>query len=883
MGWLRQLRAGWRVLVRREVEDQRTQTELEHYREELTQSLVARGMSFEEARRAAGAEMGSMLAAREEVRDGGWEAWMSGWMDDVRYTARRLRRSPGFTFAAVLTLGLGLGGVAAIFTVLDGVLLKGLPYANAERLIALTHTAPGIQLPVLNMSNSLYFTYREEGKSFEDLALWNGNWMTVSGRGAPTQVPTLFATYSFLDVLGVRPAIGRGFEARDGEVNGARAVILSDGYWRKEYGGAPDVLGKTILLDGASHEIIGVLPRRFEFLDERVSILVPMRPDRGRTRLVGFGERGIARLRPGVSMEKANADAARCLQMAPQKFAVNPGMPANILQIARVAPVFESLRDHQLGTVRETLWVLAGAVLLLLGLACANVSNLLLVRTESRQKEISVRRALGAGWARTARDIVVETVLLSLAGSVCAMGFGWLAIEALRRAEIANLPRIENIAMDLRSVAATVAVAIVVGVIVGLVTVWAALRRTSWEGMRPSSRKQQGLLALQMALAMVLLVACGLVMRSFVELQRVEPGLRQMEQVQVVRISLASGAGEKLLRMHQAIAAGFAGMPGVEAVAVTTNIPMEGGAANPQQAEGHPANAGASAKVRDLKRVSPGYLRSVGTRLMAGRDFEWRDLEAMAPVVMVSENMARELWGEARLALGKRIRENSAGEWKEIVGVVEDVRQNGPMREAPSIVYTMLAQRDPVGKEMGVPRNVDYLIRSPRAGSALFVEELRQTLMKVEPSVPLAKVRTLEEVYRKSMARTALTLALMGAAGAMALVLGVVGVYGVVAYAVARRRKDIGIRLALGATGASVSGLFLRDGLRTALVGAGIGLLAALAMSRLMKALLFGVGASDPITYASVAVLLVSAAALASWWPARRAAAVNPIEALRTD
>ncbi len=883
MGMLRQLRAGWRVLTRRESEDKDVSEELELYREELTKSFEERGMDAAAARRAAGVQMGSMLAAREEVRDGGWEARVSGWMDDVRYALRRLRRSPGFTVSAVLTLGLGLGAVASIFAVIDGVLLKGLPYPHADRLIALTHTAPGIQLPVVNMSFSLYFTYREDGKSFEDLAVWNGNWITLTGKGAPEQLPTLFVTHSFLNVLGVRPEMGRGFKTRDGEPNGPRTVILSDGYWRQAFGGARDVLGKTLTLDGNAHEIVGVLPPRFEFMDERISVLVPMRPNRARTQLVGFGDRGIARLRPGVSLEQANADAVRCIRIAPSKFAPNAGMPGKILEMARLAPTFETLRENQLGTVGDTLWVILGAVVVLLGLACANVSNLLLVRAESRQKEIAVRRALGAGWARTARDIVVETVLLSLVGSLCAAVFGWLAVQALRQSGISNLPRIENIAMDGRSVGVTVLAALLVGVMVGLLTVWAALRRTSWEGMRPSSRKQQGLLALQVALAMVLLVASGLVLRSYVALQRVEPGFRNAEQIQAVRISLPVGPGEKLLRMHRAIVEGFASMPGVEAVSVATSIPMEGGSANPHQVEGHPPNAGASAKIREQRWISPGYLRSLGTRLAAGRDFQWQDCEAMAPVVLVSDSMARELWGNAQGAIGKRIRENSAGAWKEIVGVVEDVRLNGPMREAPSAIYVPLAQRDGQGKDMSTPRNVDYLIRSPRAGSAAFVEDLRQTLLRVEASVPLAKLRTLDEVYRRSMARTALALALMGAAGTMALLLGVVGIYGVVAYAVARRRKDIGLRMALGASGNSVAALFLREGMKTALVGVVVGLVVALGLMRLIRAVLFGVGTADPLTYAAVALLLLGAAALASWWPARRAAAVNPIEALRVD
>ncbi len=885
MGFWRQLRAGCRVLLRRDREDRGAQEELEHFREELTHSLEAKGMPPAQARRAAGAELGSLLAAREELRDGGWEVWASGWIDDVRYAARRLRRSPGFTATAVLTLSFGLGAVATIVAVIDGVLLKPLPYANPGRLVALTHTAPGIKLARLNMSDSFYFTYREEAKVFEDLAVWNGNWSTLIEGGVARQEPTLFVSYGFLDVLGVRPAMGRSFEARDGVPNGARTLILSHGYWQKEYGGARDVLGKSLVLDGNAHEVIGVLPRRFEFLDEKFSFLVPQRPDRGRVQLVGFGDRGIARLRLGATLAEANADAARCIPMAARKFPPNAGMPSNVLEMARVAPRFVPLREEHLGGIASTLWVLSGAVSLLLILACANVANLSLVRAEARQKEIAVRRALGAGWGRTARDIVVETLLLSVMGSLGGLALGVAAIAGLRWAGIASLPRIDSIALDARSGVATLGVGVLVGLLVGMGTAWAALRRDSrgamlWDAMRPSSRKRKALLVTQVALAMVLLVASGLMLRSYRALHQVETGFRGPEKVQAVRISIPEGT--PALEVHREIVRKFAGLPSVEAVAVVSSIPMEGGAANPWQMEGHPERTGASVKVRDEKQISPGYLASIGSGLVAGRDFTWSEIAQGVPLALVSENLAREVWGSPVAALGKRLRANGRGEWKEVVGVVKDLRNAGLMREAPTMVYEPLTQKGLEG-QLRTPRNVDYLIRSPRAGSAAFVDELRRALAEVNSAVPLAKLRTLEEVYRKSMARTSLVLSLIGIAGGMALLLGMVGIYGVVAYAVARRRKDIGIRIALGATGPSVAALFLRDGLRSALFGAGIGLFAALALTRMMTALLFGVSAADPLTYAAVGLLLVGAAALASWWPARRAAAVDPIEVLRAD
>ena len=323
-----------------------------------------------------------------------------------------MRRSPGFTITAVLTLALGIGATAAIFTVTDGVLLKPLPFPHAERLVALVHTAPGINLDYLKMSPSLYFTYREEGRVFEDVAIWNGNRSTVTGLGDPEEVPTLFVTHQFLNVLGVRPAIGRGFTEADGDPQGARTVVLSDSYWNRQFGASRAVLGQRIVLDGNPHEIIGVLPAGFEFLDEKVSLVVPKRLRREEVRLIQFSEDGIARLKPGITLEQANADVARCLPLAAGKFPLNRGFAANAFADARIAPRLRLLKDHQIGDIGKTLWILMAAVGILLLIACANVANLLLVRADGRQHELAVREALGAGWGRMARDLLAESALL---------------------------------------------------------------------------------------------------------------------------------------------------------------------------------------------------------------------------------------------------------------------------------------------------------------------------------------------------------------------------------------------------------------------------------------------------------------------------------------
>ncbi|MBL8229491.1 MAG: ABC transporter permease [Bryobacterales bacterium] len=834
--------------------------------------------------------MGSVVAIREQIQDSFWESTISGFASDCRQALRRLGRSPGFAAAALLMLAIGIGGASLFLVVIDSVLLRPLPYPEADRLITLTHTAPGINLDTLRMSLSFYFTYREEARVFENLALWNGNRATVTGVGDAEEVPTLFVTHEFLQTLRIRPTIGRDFAASDGAADAAGSVLLSDGYWRQRFAASASVLGKQLMVNGNPHEVIGVLPPGFEFLDEKILLIVPMRPRRNEVRLIGFGDAGIARLKPGVTLSDANAEMARCIQLAPSKFPLNRGFAASAFTAARIAPKARPLKDELIGDVGETLWVLFGAAVTLMLIACANVANLLLVRTDGRQRELAVRAALGAGWGRLAREFLLESSLLGLIGWALGIALCGMTLPLLRSTE-PGLPRISGISMTSATLGIMLAASCTAGVVMGLIPVWRYARprmekmtaRWTTES-RERRHAHDALVITQVALAMVLLIGAGLLLRTVQALRNVDPGFAHPETIQAVRISVpAAHVTEQLrvLRLYEAVRTRFKSIGGVDSVSITTAVPMEGGASNPIFVEGHDYSTGKVPPVRRWRNVSPGFAESIGSRLIAGRDFRWDEVRNGTPRVLVSENLAREVWGGPHQAPGKRVRPSLSHEWAEVIGVVADLRDDGLRNEAPKSVYWPLMMRS--GDRAELPRNVDFLIRSQRSGSEAFVQELRTALREIDPNIPLANIRTLESIYRKSLARTTLAVALLAIASAVAVLLALIGIYGAIAYSVSKQAREIGIRLALGSRPQAVVRIFLLKGVALSLAGVCLGLAVASAGTRLVQSLLFDVSAADPLTYVLALSGLLGAAALSSWLPASRAAAVNPIESLRGE
>jgi len=810
---------------------------------------------------------------------------------------RRLARSPMFTLITLVTLAIGIGANTAIFSVLNGVLLKPLPYPDPDHLVAIWETAHLQGMQEVNASPATYFTFREEGRAFQDVGLWRNDSVNITGTGEPEQIEALDVSDGLLPILGVQPIRGRSFTRKDDSPGSPKVVILSYGYWQRKFGGDPSAIGRRILVDGDASEIIGILPPTFRFMSSRAALIAPLQIDRAKVFIGNFSYQAVARLKPGATLAQANADVARMLPMMLDKFPPAPGISLKMFQEARFGPLVRPLKADVVGDIAKVLWVLMATIGGVLFIACANVANLMLVRAEGRQQELAIRAALGAGWSRIARELLTESVALGLAGGALGVALAYAALKVLVAIGPANLPRLESISIDPAVLLFTLAISLVAGLLFGLIPVFkyagprlnAALRqggRNSSDG-RERHRARRALVVVQVALALVLLVGSGLMIRTVQALKHVPPGFTQPEQILTLHVSIPDAEvpkPEQATRTYNNILEKVAAIPGVTAVGLTNSVTMDGYDDNdPIFAADKSYGDGEVPPMRRYKFISPGYFKAMGNPLLVGRDLTWTDINETRPVVLVSEALARELWRDPAAALGKRIRENPKAPWREIVGVAGNERDDGADHKATTIVYWPMMVRNFWGFPLIAQRGQAFAIRSTRTGSASLLNEVRRAVWSVNPDLPIANVRTMLEVYDRSMARTAFTLVMLSVAAGMALLLGIVGIYGVISYAVSQRTREIGIRIALGAPQQSVRQLFVREGLMLTAIGVVCGLAAAAGLTRLMKALLFEVSPLDPTTYCAVSLVLAAAALLASYIPARRATTIEPVEALRTE
>jgi predicted permease len=897
MAILRQLAHGARNLIRPTRADHDIADEIDSFFTETKAEFEARGLPPEEAARAARMHLGSMTAVREQVRSYGWENVLGGAFQEIRYTLRRLRATPGFTLMAIATLALGLGATTSIFSVINGVLLRPLPYADSERLIALWMTAPGVKIDDLNLSPSVYLTLADESRAFEAVCLWTGGMMSVTGRGTPEQAAVVFATHELLPVLGIAPQFGRMFAASDDDPKSERSVMISDGYWRSHFGSDSSVLGRRLILDGNAYTVIGVLPPSFEFLDRKADLFIPMQFERAKVHLGNFSYRGIGRLKHGVTLAQANTDLGRILQLVNQRFPPPDGYSARLFEDARIAPNLKPLKVEVVGDIGKTLWLLMATVGIVLLIACANVANLLLVRAEARQQELAIRAALGAGWTRIARELLLESVTLGVVACAVGLGLAFVALKVLAALNAVHLPRAHNIQIDAWVVLFALLISVTFSALFGLIPVFRYARPQVAKALRSGGRSMSHskerhrvrnlLVVVQVALALVLLVTSGLMIRTMRNLRRVYPGFTNAAGIETVRVGIPETQvkePERVVRTEQAMLDKIAGINGVKSVSMTTSPPMGGSESNdPVYAEDKAYREGAIPPIRRFKWVAPGYFATVGQRMLAGRDLTWAETYNRGPVALVTENTAREMWGSPEAAIGKRIRVTKTDDWREIVGVVADDYTDGVDKKAPTIVYWPLLQKNFEGDPVEVQRSFSFVLRSPRAGTVSLRDELRRAIWSINSEIPLANMDTLETLYERSLARTSFTLILLGVAGGMALLLGLVGIYGVISYSVSQRTREIGIRLALGAPLADVTRLFIGSGLLLSVIGCACGIAAALLLTRLMESLLFSVSPSDPLTYCAMSAALIIAAALASYLPARKAVKVDPVEALRVE
>ena len=808
--------------------------------------------------------------------------------NDVGQAVRLFARTPGFTTAAVLMLAVGIGATTAVFSVVNSVLLNPLPYRDPDALVRIVHSIGGVDQPYF--SDGIYLSYVDHTRAFGDLGVWvPGETATVTGQGEPEQVRSLTASRGVLTALGVEPEIGRWFSVEDDTPGTPETVMLGHGYWQRRFGGDRGVLERALTIDGRPRQIIGVMPAGFRFGGD-FEIALPLRIDRGAP-IPSFRLLGVARLNPGVTPTQADADVLSVLHAWFERSGAKPEVRA------RWAPALQPLERDVVGDVGRTLWVLMGAIAVVLLLACANVANLLLVRAEARRQELAIRAALGASWQRLARQLLAESLVLALAGGLLGVGLAHLGVRALVAIGPSNLPRLHEIAVDPVVLGFALATALLSGLLFGVIPIVRHARPRLADAVggrgasltRQQQRSQQLLVAGQMALALVLLVGAGLMIRSFQALRSVDPGFTQPDAVQTFSITIPAATvaePERVTRMQHDIVDRIAAIPGVAAVAFATRLPMGSDRSSTALAVEGQADDGRTPPNRQIKIVSPGLFATQGTRFVAGRDFTWSDLHDSRQVAIVSENLARELWGSPDAALGRRIREYYVRDspWWEVVGVAGDVHDDGVDGPPPATVYWPAQPNDELQGMSGYQsRRVSVAVRTNRAGTGALVAEIGEAVWSVSATLPLAQVRRLSEIYGQSMARTSFTLVLLAIAAAMALLLSLSGLYGVVAYAVSRRRREIGIRLALGARAPEIRRLFVRRGLVVMSVGVAMGLVAAAGVTRSMQSLLFGIRPLDPLTFTVMPLVLAGVAVLASYLPARRAAAVDPVETLRAE
>jgi predicted permease len=891
MSWLE------RIFRRRQLRDELAEELHEHVEEKTEQLMRLENLPRAEARQAALRAFGNLALLEEQSR----EVWqwprVESVLTDLKFAFRRLRKSPGFAGTVLLTLAIGIGANTAVYSVVSRVLLKPLPYPDGDQLVSLWLNAPGAAglanfQKGLPLSASMYFAFSENNRTFQSLGTWLAQKANVTGLARPEEVNMVLVTDGVLETLGVPPFAGRELAAVDQVPNGPKNVMLSYGYWQRRFGADRSVIGRTMVIDSQLRTIVGVMPRGFRVVDHEFDVLAPFAFERDKQPLAGFGLHGIGRLKPGVTLSGANADIARLIPVWMDSFSNGPGFDSHWYIKWRITPDFHSLKQEVVGNVGSVLWVVMGTIGIVLLIACVNVANLLLVRAEARRVELSIRAALGAGRGRIARELLFESVLLGLLGGALGIGVAAVALRLLVSIGPANLPRLGEISLDADSLFFTAVLSILSGLFFGSIPAWKHSRSQATvnlgatrgvSGSRERNRSRNILVVAQVAMALVLLICATLMIRTFHQLRMVDPGFADPASLQTLHVAIPEtliADAAMVTRAENNIADNLASIPGVTGVGFAQILPMEdsGHGWSGIIAEGRTYRG--DPPMRFYNYVSPGYFQALGVRIMAGRDFTWHEIYDLRRKVIVSENFAREEWGSAGAAIGKRLQQGTGQPWYQVIGVARDVRQNGVDQPSPAIVYWPILT---VGPWESPPRSVTFVVRSARAGTQSFLNEVQKAVWQVNADLPVASPRTMQEIYSKSLARTSFTLVMLGIAGAMALALGMIGIYGVISYAVSQRRREIGIRMALGAQKRELRLMFVRSALALTGIGVIIGLGAAAAIVQLMRTLLFGVSPLDPLSFAVVPLILVLAATLASFLPASRATAVNPVEALKAE
>jgi putative ABC transport system permease protein len=883
MSLWRELTRGLRVLLNRRAADQDVADEVRDYYDQATAALVASGLSPAEARRAAYAELGNMTVVREEVRAYGWENGVDMLLADLRYAARRLRTHRAFAAVSVLTLALGIGASTAIFGAVNPILFESLPYPHARRIVTIwDYGNDGSRLDVT------FGTYRElveRSRSFDAIAVMKPWQPTMTGSAEPERLDGQRVSASYFHVLDVSPALGRGFDPSDDRLNGPNVVILSDGLWRRRFGGDRAIVGRQIVVNGDRYAVVGVMPPRFE------NVLAPSAelwslvqydasvPLQGRE--WGHHLRMVGRLRPDVGMDQAARELATIAHAPVSEFARAPW--AALEQ----GLIVTSLQDDVTRGVRPALLAVLGAVLLVLTIACVNVTNLLLARGAQRRGEFALRVALGAGQARMIRQLLTESLLLATLGGALGMVVAELGVRALVALSPPGLPRVDAIGLDASVFAFALGITTVIGVVVGLIPALQASRGDLHPGVQHSSRRTAGghqvtrrtLVVAEVALALVLLVSAGLLLRSLQRLFAVAPGF-DASHVLTMQVQTPGNQSNDDRATHRFFAQALEAVrrvPGVTATAFTSQLPLSGDFdLYGVHFESTPTGSLESQNGAFRYAVTPGYFETIGIPLRRGRLLGTRDVAGAPAVVLISETFAKQTFPGTD-PIGQRLRVGpNDGPWSTIAGVVGDVKQASLTVNQADAVYMTTAQWRFTDRAL-------WLVVRARGEVAALAPAIRGAIWSVDRDHPIVRVATMENVLAASAAERRFALVVFEAFALAALVLAATGLYGVLSGSVTERMREIGVRSALGASRPNILALVVRQGMTLTALGVAIGLSGAVVASRALVTLLFGVSRLDPITYLGVIALLLGVSGIACWVPAWRAARVDPSITLRAE
>jgi putative ABC transport system permease protein len=806
-------------------------------------------------------------------------------LQDLRYGFRALLKSPGFTAVALMALALGIGASSAVFSVVNAVLLRSLPYKDPAALVVVSEKTVKQELPVSYLN---YVDWREQNKVFEQVAAYRNDNLNLSGTSEPERLESLSVSNNFLSALGLHTLAGRDFLPEEDRAGASPVVILNHGFWQRRFGADPGVVGRQITLSQQSYTVVGVLPADFEFGPTRADILTPLGLSAGRfqTRGKDPGVSVIARLKPGVSFGQARAEMETIMSRLGQQY-------PDVLAGHQLG--MQTLYENTVGDIKPTLLMLFGAVGFVLLIACANVANLLLARSAAREKEVAIRRALGAGRNRLIRQFLTESVLLSVVGGLLGLLLAYCGIRLLVAFSPEGLPRVNEIGIDAWVFVFTLAVSVVTGIIFGLAPALRATNPNLTESLKEGDRGSTGsrqrvrgaLVVTEVALALVLLIGAALMIRSFWRLQDVNPGFDAKNLLTMqMSVTAAPGEGQSVAAFFDQAQEKIKGLPGVRSVAVSNGLPFGGANQMPLTVEGRPQPAQGQTQLALMYVASPDYLRTMGIRLVKGRSFSERDTKTQPPVILIDEVLARQYFsGED--PLGQRLRLAVPGTEKlpglEIVGVVENVKDKalgGTAPPSPQFYYNFNQVPEPLLPSM--IKRINLVVRTTSEPTSI-APAVRAQVSALRQDQPVYNVKTMEQIVSESVAAQRFSMLLLSIFALVALVLAAIGIYGLMAYSVSQRTHELGIRRALGARASDILGLVVGQGMILAVVGIVIGLAAAFALTRVLSSLLFQVSATDPYSFIVIPLLLGVVALLANFLPARRATKVDPMIALRAE